>query len=155
MGISFSKKKRCINCVFLSKYILRGKDIVDDIEREIIERDINKNSEWGNEQYSLACYHEFWSEGNIPHLGLYHTICVKDRSNCPSYLEYDSDYKTFPSAEKTLEEKIERKKTRSGYLFRIFLTLLATSIALIGGIFSEELKEFFIHLYDKIVQYFE
>lgn len=149
------KKKRCINCVFLSKYLLRGKNIVDDIEREIIERDINKNSEWGNEQYSLECYHDYWSDGNTPHLGLYHTICVKDRSDCPSYLEYDTDFRSFHSAEKTLERKIERKKTRNRYLFRTFLTFLAGSIALFGGLFSEELKEFFIHLYEKIVQYFK
>lgn len=149
------KKERCINCVFLSKYLLRGKNIVDDIEREIIERDLKEDSGWGDNQYFLECYHNYWSEGSSPKQDIYHTVCVKDRSGCPSYLEYNSDYKTFPSAVKTLEEKIERKKTRNRYLFRTFLVFLTACIAIIGGVFSEEFKEFFIHLYDNLVEQFK
>lgn len=149
------KQNKCINCVFLSKNLLRGKNLVDENEREIIEHDLKEGFGWGDNQYFLECYHNYWSEGSSSKQDIYQTVCLKDRSDCPSYLEYDPNYKTFPSAVKTLEGEIERKKTRNKYLFRTFIAFLTVSLALVGGIFAEELKELIINLYDMLVQYLD
>lgn len=131
MGISFFKNKRCVNCMYLSKYLMHGNDLVGEKERELI-----KDKEWSDSQYNLECFQSFWSEGITPEDDIYHKVCVKDRSRCPSYFEYNSEYETFSSSLKDLEQKVKSKREKL-QIIKVSIGVLLFSIPVIIFYYQE------------------